>query len=338
MFYNIKIKKKYLKTMLKNSTKISKSLNCYMNSLIKCLYYIKELREYLILYKDNFSDQQPICKIMSNIMYMLKYNATKYFEATKLQEIIGDNNDILVGGKAGDSNCIFTSIIDSFLNELSYSFIKHNNNYTPGTTYNQSNKKEVFEIVCNSIDKNNIINQLFLGYYETVFKCENKANINIYSFQNEYYINFDLENICKYYDNVEDIKISQCFQYYYGREKETQFFCDKCGTVESNICYEKIYKPPLILVIILNRGNNNNFDGIVIPEGYLDLSNYIDGDGYKNGNECLYTLIALPTKYGACCMTDSGIYFDSKTIAMEIRESQLNRDTPFLMIYRRNDN
>ena len=45
------------------------------------------------------------------------------------------------------------------------------------------------------IDKNkNIINQLFIGFYETKYKCP-KKNKYIYSIQIESFILFDLENI-----------------------------------------------------------------------------------------------------------------------------------------------
>ena len=265
-------------------------------------------------------------------MYELRYNASKYFEPEELQGIIGDNNNILIAGKTGDSKCFFSDIIDSFLNELSYNI--HKSNKKSITNYDPSNKKEVLKIVDDEIDKNNIINKLFLGYYETIYKCQNIYNINIYSFETEYCIKFDLENIQNFYQNKENITLSQCFEYYYGKKDFTEFYCNKCNMIENNYYYEKIYKPPLILVIVLNRGNDNNFDGIVIPDAILDLSNYIDDD-YKN--EYLYQLICLPMKYSACCLTDSGIYFDSQTVAMELRETQLNRDEPFLMFYRRNE-
>ena len=310
---------------------VSESLNCYMNSLLKCLYYIKELREYLIENKDYFTEEKPVCKIVSSIMYKLKFNATHHFLPEELQAIIGDKNNYIFGGRAGDSNCIFSSIIDSFLNELS-----NNNNIkkdTSLTNYDLSNKEQMFKILYNENDKNNIINQIFLGYYETIYQCQNNIFTKTYSIQNEYFISFNLEQIQKFYNNQENISITQCFEYYCRKQSSSEFYCSKCDAIENNDCYEKIYKPPLILVIVLNKGEE--FDSIIFPDPLLDLSKYTDGEKYKK--ESNYKLICYSTQYSACCMTDSGFYYDSMTVVKSIRESQVGRDEPFLLFYRRDD-
>ena len=108
----------------KTPKQICESLNCYMNSLLNCLYYIKEFRDYLKENKDYFTRSQRVCKIISSIMYKLKYNASEYIKPEELQTIIGDKNNYIIGGIAGDSNCIFSSIISLFLSELP------NNNFT----------------------------------------------------------------------------------------------------------------------------------------------------------------------------------------------------------------
>ena len=310
---------------------VSESLSCFMNSLLKCLYYIKELREYLIEKKDYFTEAQPVCKIVSSIMYKLKFNAKHHFLPEELQEIIGDKNNYIFGGRVGDSNCIFSSIIDSFLNELSINNIRKKDK--PLRNYDLSNKKQIFKILYNENDKNNIINQIFLGYYETIYQCENNILTNIYSIQNEYFISFNLEQIQKFYNNQENITITQCFDYYCRKQSSFEFYCSKCDAIEKNDCYEKIYKPPLILVIILNKGDA--FDSIIVPEPFLDLSTYIDGKEYQN--ESNYKLICYSSKYSACCMTDSGYYYDSLTVAKSIRESQIGIDEPFLLFYRRDN-
>ncbi len=46
------------------------------------------------------------------------------------------------------------------------------------------NKKHLFEETLKEIDKDNIINKIFIGYYKTIYKCK-KQNISIYSIQTE---------------------------------------------------------------------------------------------------------------------------------------------------------
>lgn len=47
-------------------------LNCPINSLLQCLYYIPDLREYFIKNKNNFTIEKPICKAFAEVMYDLK--------------------------------------------------------------------------------------------------------------------------------------------------------------------------------------------------------------------------------------------------------------------------
>ena len=63
-------------------------LSCYMNSLLQCLYYIPELREYFIK-EDNFNDKQPVCKALSEVMYKLKYSENDNIEAKMFKKIMG---------------------------------------------------------------------------------------------------------------------------------------------------------------------------------------------------------------------------------------------------------
>ena len=79
---------------------LSTDFNCYMNSLLKCLYYIKELRDYFIKNFNLFIEKQPICKIFAFIMYELNYKASKYFTAEELEAITDNKNSELVNGKA----------------------------------------------------------------------------------------------------------------------------------------------------------------------------------------------------------------------------------------------
>ena len=311
---------------------LSTDLNCYMNSLLKCLYYIKELREYFIQNFNIFTEKQPICKIFAFIMYELNYKASKYFTAEELEAITDNKNSELVNGKASDSNCLFSSLLDSFLTELS---IDNNKEYSFENDFDNSNQKKMFQEVEKEIDKNNIINQLFLGYYETIYQCQKYLLKKIYSFQNEYFISFNLEKIKNYYNGADEIKISQCFEYYFRKQYNSQFYCSKCNKIEKSSYEEKIYRPPLILVLIINKGKNKIFDGIIIPEPEIDLKSYIDEKDNKLGTK--YKIISIPKQYSAVCMTDSGNYSISDIFSQRIRTTQLNRDEPFLLFYRRID-
>ena len=329
---------------------ISEDLNCYMNSLIKCLYYIPELREFFIKNNSNFKENQRVCKIFAKIMYNLKFNTSKHFNAEELEEMIDNKNNELISGRANDSKCLFSSLIDSFLFELNNNKnddyedndndddddfeVDYEDNDDNERNYDYSNKKQLFDLAEKEIDKNNIINELFLCFYETEYKCKNYILTNIYSFQNEYFISFNLEKIKNYFKK-EDISLTQCFEYFCRKQKGTEFYCNKCNKNEKSYCYDKIYRAPLILVIVLNKGNENKFDGILMYEPNLDLTNFIDEKNSKFGKK--YKIISIPKQYSACSLTDSGYYFLSDTFTCNVRKTQLQRDEPFLLFYRRID-
>ena len=71
------------------------SLNNYMNSLLQCLFYIKELREYFI--ENEFTDEKPVCKAFAEVIYGLKNCDTKYFTPKEFKKKIGKSNNLFLG-------------------------------------------------------------------------------------------------------------------------------------------------------------------------------------------------------------------------------------------------
>ena len=160
-------------------------LSCYMNSILQCLFYIKEFRDYFINQKDNFDkEHQPVCLALSEVMYGLKYETKDYYEAINFKEIMGSKNDLFYGKKAGDAKDLFFNLIDALLTEL---------NNDDNTTLKEEesleekeidlfNKLEVFKEHEKELVKN-IINELFIGFYETSYYCPTNQNKITYSFQ-----------------------------------------------------------------------------------------------------------------------------------------------------------
>ena len=240
-------------------------LSCYMNSLLQCLYHIKELREYFIKNKDNYNQEQKVCKEFAKVMYGLKNDEKDYLEPREFKNLIGEKNSLFSGRKGADVKDLFFTLIDNFLNELSND--DDNDNKSIYSIISFSFPQNVFEQNLKEVDQENIINKLFLGYYETKYNCSRRKT-NIYSFQNESFILFELGKIEKYFGN-DKLSIESCFKYYYRDQKDTFFYCNICRKTHNGMANEKIYRPPKILVVILDRGKGKTFKGeIKIKKSY----------------------------------------------------------------------
>ena len=166
-------------------------------------------------------------------------------------------------------------------------------------------------------------------YYETIYKCK-KQNINTYSFQTESFLLFELEKIKNNF-KTNKLSLELCFKYYYRKQLNTEFYCSECQKGQKGNAYEKIYRPPKILLIILDRGHGKIFKGEIEINKYLDIKNIIDEEKYQYS--CLYKLICISTHsgtssssghYTACCLADNNkYYYFSDTYVHEIDENNL---------------
>ena len=315
---------------------INLGYSCYMNSILQCFFHIKKLREYFILKKNEFDDNdQPLSKALSDVLDKLKNGKEQNFKPITFRQAIGKMNSLFSENKPADAKDLFFHLIDSLINELS-----SDNEQSFSREPCLTDKSEMFEEAKKEVDEN-IINELFIGYYETIYQCP--INENIYSFQNDSFILFDLEKISKKM-NEPDLSLKLCFKYYYQKISGTSFYCGLCKKIHESECFNKIYRPPEILVIILDRGHGKTFKGRVEFEPTLDLNHSVDEKDYKSKSK--YKLICISTHsgdssskghYTACCLNEKkGIYYYfSDDYVIPIEENELYDYKPYLLFYQR---
>jgi len=314
--------------------------SCYMNSLLQCLYYIKDLRNHLIN-KNNFNDEQPLCKALAETMCGIKNEENYYFNPEKFRNEIKKRNKSFSDNKINDVKNLFIYLLTGMLSELNTNISNNENNEEYEVNKEPLSLSQEFLKIEKEADKN-IINDLFSGYYLTSTKCKiNKKEF--YTIQNETFMIFDLNNI---YNNEKKLTIDSCFKYY-CKPKKSSYYCPGCKKVHDMESKDKIYRPPKILVLILDRGNNKNFTKkFEFNSEILDLKDYIDEKDYKLEGS-LYQLIGISNHsgssylcghYTACCLTDNDKYyhFDDKNIK-EIKEKELYKDEPYILFYKRID-
>ena len=284
-------------------------LNCYMDSLLQCLFNITKLRNYFIegLKNKTFNKEStPICYYYAKVMKDLLYSNEKNITPTEFKEFISKKNNLFNNNKAADSTDLFRNIIDSFLDEIEPLSLKsHGENgegETPGRETpegetpegetpegetpegeNIISKRTLFKEIQKEINNNyiySLINLYNIVTYYCPFHKENEDNIT-YSIESDSNITFYLANIMKNRKkNINSpITLKECFEHIQQEKKNNEFYCSKCEKIVKGNSQEKIFYPPEILIIILNRGNGKTFKGNVLIDTILDLSTFIDKDG-----------------------------------------------------------
>ena len=323
-------------------------LTCYMNSLLQCFFHINKLRDYLIENRSSYNNDKLISKELANVMYELKCRDKKYYKPTDFKKAIAEKNNLFKGRKAADAKDLFFNLIDSLTNELND--INSKESSIEGEL-DFHKKEEILKLSEKEFNDSNFVNQLFLGFYETKYLCpvKNKKkpkNNYIYSFQIESFILFELEKIKNYYN--KDLSLDLCFKYLTKEDgdEKSSFFCSLCKTTHNNNFQNKIYRPPEVLIIILDRGHGKKFKGKVEFGKELDLKNYIDTD--SKCENTLYKLISISTHMGdsseqghyiAYCLNEDGKYyfFNDSYVRKVQDEKELYEDEPYLLFYQKEE-
>ena len=207
-----------------------------------------------------------------------------------------------------------------------------------------------------------IISDIFFGINETTNVCLNcKNNYNskglnnpiIYNYEVFNSIMFSLEEIKKYSLNNnnqinKDISLNDCFSYIQKDEllnEENQLKCKICKQKCDFVYNSKIYKSPNILIIIIDRGKENNIK-LKFSE-ILDISNFVL---QKDKIKLIYNLYAVIT-----CINDNKInkyyiasckspinnkwykYNDEKVSSINnIQKEIIDFETPLVLFYQKN--
>ena len=92
------------------------NLNCYMNSLLQCLFYLKDFRKFFL--ENNFEKNQLICQAMKDVMIGLNtYDGKSYYSPRKMKNEIKKDN-IFKDGEGSDVTDLLDFIFVGVSSEL----------------------------------------------------------------------------------------------------------------------------------------------------------------------------------------------------------------------------
>ena len=317
------------------------SCNCYMNSLVQCLYYCKEFRNKIL--EIDFYEENSMVLIFKKLFNELKTSKKNIIYPLDLKEKL-NNNELFKNGTGAD----VVDLLDFLFNSIIYELKPEISNCETVNYENKiDNKLAMLKEAKEDISTKTILDDIFLGIYEKEFFCKN--NHLKYSFQIEYRILFSLESISNF-TKKNEFDLSDCFDYSYLNPEKTQENCYYSYCNREMKLIEKIYENPKILIIILDRGFHKKYDKKVTFKLEIDISKYVDQSAKNSSN--IYRLIGVSTHrgingngghYTSICLCDDDNYYSfNDTIVNRLDPSHINdilqQNSPYILFYRREDN
>ena len=282
----------------------------YMNSTLQCLSQTFPLTNYMLdpnnkqFYNiDNLDSNDEInLKLTPSYAHLIKQlwfnkDGNTSFAPYFFKNTINKLNPLLQKKEACDAKDLIIFILKQMHKELRNPIIDSKNN-SQNLILNQYNRKNVFYSFINNYKKKySIISEIFYGFKEITNICLNCENIckpqnldipKCYNYDIFNCLIFPLEEIKKMkYINISvqnknsvnnSVTIYDCFEYNQRTEKYTgkdQKYCNLCKQFSDSIYSSKIYYCPNVLILILNRGKDNEYDTKLDFEENIDISEYI---------------------------------------------------------------
>jgi len=337
---------------------------CYMNATIECLSNIKEVTDNLLNLNENFIPSEKNLTISyRSLLIELFLSGQKCIVPHVFKSVIGELNPLFQGMHAADSKDLVFFIIERLHLEL-----------------NEANKnipnmqKDFYQLELESRDENlmlqnffndfklknnSIISETFYGITRSIMDCKG-CGIKKYSFQSFNMQIFQLKKLKEdkllYYQNNTKLNLIEAFMLQQMPESlinENMIYCNNCKGLTNGVHQQFIYQLPKVLIIILNRGKNNEdfneeFDFPVI----LDLKNHNVIAGQNSPD--LFYLCGIITHLGesssgghfiAYCRNNQNsnftFYNDSivseasveSAISSKISDNVNEKKTPYILFY-----
>jgi len=350
--------------------------SCYINSILQCLSQTPPLVNYFLndsnkgeimnnnINKENENKPQisPVFLKLIKILWD-KNKKGSSFSPYDIMETIEKLNPYLKRGSVGRSRDFFMFIIEQIHKEL-----KKSTNFQSqafNLAYNEYDRNSAFEFFNKDFQKEcSIISDNFYGINLTTNICNNCKKI--YESQGENYpiaysygifhcIIFPLPKVKSFRNNYRSnldnqinqnnsVTLNDCFCYYQKTEILTEIFCNNCKQLYDSEYASRIYSSPNILILILDKGKNNEYKIRVEFTETLDITQFVIVKDRPQIIYNLYGVIAYAeqndsnTHYIGFCKSPINNkwykYNDSIVSPVEdIQKEIINFDTPNILFY-----
>ena len=344
--------------------------SCYMNATIECLSNVKKLSSKLLEKYGIFDvETQPLCLSFSSLLYELFHTKEKYIAPKLFKEIIGKLNPLFEGNHAADAKDLIFFIIETLHKELLKPNPNKNNNEVDflQQEMNSQNEQIMLKDFLKEYEANRtFVSDIFYGINRSVMKCFG-CGICKYSFQTFNLLIFPLKKVKDYkikkFGPAKNLDLNLydaflCEQEEEKLEGENMIYCNRCRKLTPGSHQQQIYGTPEVLIIILNRGRNNqDFNEEFRFDEFLNFTNrniIFNQSSYKK-----YFLCGIITHLGESgssghfiaycrndinagfmCYNDAAVSQVTMEVAMatKISERDIEKKTPYILLYHFMDN
>ena len=338
---------------------------CYMNSSLQCLANIDIFSD-LLLNNISFLIQNkekiPFTFAYVNLLYQLKNSNEKYLNPSNFKSVLGKFNPLFEGNNASDAKDLILFILQRELKPPKQN-LNSQMNFIQQEQISLNEKESLKQFLNDFNSSKSFVSSTFHGIIKIQLKCDKCQKIK-FSYQTFNMLTFILKNIKEYKmkgignDYYTDVDIFDAFEK--DRKEEiltgqNMIFCNSCQGTYSGKTKQEIYSLPPVLIIVLNRGKDNQDfnENFIFPEvldfneGNFVRSNYNNfkrfflcgiithlGESSSSGHFICYCRKDLNDPF--LCYNDTqtadGIEID-EGMKCNISNNSYEKRTPYILFY-----
>ena len=268
-----------------------------INSVIHCLSNIPQLTGYLLNKKrirqiNIQHESKPLSYEFVEVLKNLWFDENiKIYSPKNIITIIQGMNPFLSGNNKSDIKDLLFFLINNMHHELNK--VENPSQYISNNSM-KFNYQLVFELYMNYYNTNfkSIISELFYGLKNDTLTCNNcrstSHSLNYYDI-----MNYPLDQVRKFKGySYDTVYIEECFDYEERKidlYNSKNYFCNFCNEYSNATLSSKLISIPKILILVLGRQEEKDFEINVIFKEVLNLRKYI----FYDTNPYKYELIGI---------------------------------------------
>jgi len=318
---------------------------CYLNAAIQCFYHCPKITSFFILNREIILKKGgPISLGYLEVVEEFSKNKKNYISIKNFRNLLIENDESFNRSDGNDSKDVILLLLYSIQNELG--------GEEPDLNLDIDNTKENLlfqDLLKNNRSINSIILESFCFCEKKMDKCQ-VCGEEYFDLANQYFITFHLKNVYEnYHKNKEEaISIVECLTFNCFEEADFQIKCHKCNKMQDSLTIISFATVPYYLLIILDRGIDEEFDCNFDFEEQIDLEDlYNPVAGEQREDNLKYSLIAgtiLHGKHGSGHTFTFAKHFDGNLYIFNDKQvkktnfEEIKKEKVYLLFYQRLSN